>query len=91
MIFQDHRLLPDRTIFDYVALPLVVTGVHPREIGRRVRAALDQTLAEGFDRTTVAHKRELAAALGVWSMVFLSAAMMGAAILGGKRGGMFKV
>lgn len=42
MIFQDHRLLPDRTIFDNVALPLVVTGVHPKEIGRRVRAALDQ-------------------------------------------------
>lgn len=42
MIFQDHRLLPDRSVFDNVALPLVVTGVHPREIGRRVRAALDQ-------------------------------------------------
>ncbi|QGU33443.1 cell division ATP-binding protein FtsE [Thermochromatium tepidum] len=42
MIFQDHRLLPDRTVFDNVALPLVVMGVHPREIGRRVRAALDQ-------------------------------------------------
>ncbi len=34
---------------------------------------------------------ELAAALGVWSMVFLSVAIMGAAILGGKRGGLFKV
>jgi cell division transport system ATP-binding protein len=42
MIFQDHRLLPDRTVFDNVALPLVVTGVHPKEIERRVRAALDQ-------------------------------------------------
>jgi cell division transport system ATP-binding protein len=41
MIFQDHRLLADRTVFDNVALPLVVIGLHPKEIGRRVRAALD--------------------------------------------------
>ena len=34
---------------------------------------------------------ELAAALGVWAMVFLSIAIMGAAILAGKRGGLFKV
>lgn len=42
MIFQDHRLLPDRSVFDNVALPLVVTGLGQKEIGRRVRAALDQ-------------------------------------------------
>ncbi len=42
MIFQDHRLLPDRSVFDNVALPLMVMGVHPKEIGRRVRAVLDQ-------------------------------------------------
>ena len=42
MIFQDHRLLGDRTVFDNVALPLVVAGLGHREIGRRVRAALDQ-------------------------------------------------
>lgn len=41
--------------------------------------------------STLGNGTELAAALGVWSMVFLSAAIMGAAILGGKRGGMFKV
>lgn len=52
MIFQDHRLLPDRTIFDNVALPLVVTGVHPREIGRRVRAALDQVSLLKRERAT---------------------------------------
>lgn len=42
MIFQDHRLLFDRTIYDNVALPLVIAGFPHREIGSRVRAALDK-------------------------------------------------
>jgi len=42
MIFQDHRLLADRTVFDNVALPLVAAGYRHKEIRRRVRAALDQ-------------------------------------------------
>ncbi len=42
IIFQDHRLLTDRTVFDNVALPLVVTGVRHQEIRRRVQAALDK-------------------------------------------------
>ncbi len=42
MIFQDHRLLIDRTVFDNVALPLVAAGYRHKEVGRRVRAALDQ-------------------------------------------------
>ena len=42
MIFQDHRLLHDRTVFDNVSLPLVVSGMGHNEIGRRVRAALDK-------------------------------------------------
>ena len=37
MIFQDHRLLADRSVFDNVALPLVVSGLSHKEIGRRVR------------------------------------------------------
>ena len=42
MIFQDHRLLNDRTVFDNIALPLVVSGMGHRETGRRVRAVLDK-------------------------------------------------
>jgi cell division transport system ATP-binding protein len=42
VIFQDHRLLEDRTVFDNVALPLVVTGQGRHEIRRRVQAALDK-------------------------------------------------
>ena len=42
MIFQDHRLLFDRTVYDNVALPLVIGGFRPPEIRRRVRAALDK-------------------------------------------------
>ena len=42
IIFQDHRLLFDRTVFDNVALPLIIAGYSRDEIGRRVRAALDK-------------------------------------------------
>jgi cell division transport system ATP-binding protein len=42
MIFQNHRLLFDRTVFDNVALPLVIAGYRHQEIGRRVRASLDK-------------------------------------------------
>lgn len=42
VVFQDHKLLLDRTIFDNVALPLIIAGIGQKEIGKRVRAALDQ-------------------------------------------------
>jgi cell division transport system ATP-binding protein len=41
VVFQDHKLLNDRTVFDNVALPLVIAGVAREDIGKRVRAALD--------------------------------------------------
>lgn len=41
LIFQNYNLLFDRTVFDNVALPLVIRGVAHAEAARRVRAALD--------------------------------------------------
>lgn len=42
VVFQNHSLLFDRSVFDNVALPLMVSGASQRETGRRVRAALDK-------------------------------------------------
>ncbi|GHE22376.1 cell division ATP-binding protein FtsE [Halomonas urumqiensis] len=42
VVFQDHQLLFDRSIYHNVALPLDIQGVEPREAARRVRAALDK-------------------------------------------------
>ncbi len=42
LVFQDHQLLFDRTVYDNVALPLMIAGYDPREAARRVRAALDK-------------------------------------------------
>ena len=41
MIFQSHQLLMDRTVFDNVALPLVIEGYSRKHIVRRVSAALE--------------------------------------------------
>jgi cell division transport system ATP-binding protein len=50
MIFQEHRLLPSRTVFDNVALPLMAIGMGRKETGRRVRAALDQVGLLRYER-----------------------------------------
>lgn len=42
LVFQDHKLLTDRSLFHNVALPLRIAGYEPREAARRVRAALDK-------------------------------------------------
>jgi cell division transport system ATP-binding protein len=42
LIFQDHKLLFDRTVFENVVLPLNIVGYERRDAARRVRAALDK-------------------------------------------------
>ncbi len=42
LIFQDHKLLFDRSAFDNVALPLEIAGYPAKDAARRVRAALDK-------------------------------------------------
>lgn len=50
MIFQDHHLINSRTVFDNVALPLVIEGYGHQDIRRRVSAALDKVGLHGKDR-----------------------------------------
>lgn len=42
VVFQNHQLLFDRSVYDNVALPLQIAGYPHQEIGKRVRAALDK-------------------------------------------------
>jgi len=42
VVFQDHKILFDRNVFDNVMLPLDIIGFDRREAARRVRAALDK-------------------------------------------------
>jgi len=42
VVFQDHQLLTDRSVYDNVALPLKVSGFPKNQSERRVRAALDK-------------------------------------------------
>jgi len=49
-IYQDYKLLQDRTVFDNVALPLVIAGFGHQEIARRVRAALDKVSLTGKEK-----------------------------------------
>ncbi len=42
IVHQDHQLLMDQTVYDNVALPLIIAGEHPKDVTRRVRAALDK-------------------------------------------------
>ncbi|BDR12111.1 cell division ATP-binding protein FtsE [Vibrio sp. STUT-A11] len=43
IVFQDHRLLMDRSVYDNVALPMRIESISENEIKRRVSASLDKT------------------------------------------------
>ena len=49
VVFQNHQLLFDRTVFDNVALPLLIAGYSPIDCARRVRAALDSVGLLGLE------------------------------------------
>lgn len=42
LIFQDHKLLADRNVYENIALPLRIAGLPEPDIARRIRPALDQ-------------------------------------------------
>lgn len=50
MVFQDHRLLMDRTVFANVELPLMIGGMAPNERSKRVRAALEKVGLLSYER-----------------------------------------
>lgn len=54
MVFQDHKLLEDRTVFENIALPMIIAGFAAREIRGRVRAALDHVGLLDKERNTPA-------------------------------------
>ncbi|NSL56293.1 cell division ATP-binding protein FtsE [Uliginosibacterium aquaticum] len=50
LVMQEHRLLTDRTVFDNVMLPLLVTGYPPKDAAKRVRVALDKVGMGAFEQ-----------------------------------------
>ena len=51
VVFQDHRLLTDRSVFDNVALPLLIAGTPGGEVGKRVRTVLDRVGLGGREKS----------------------------------------
>jgi cell division transport system ATP-binding protein len=50
LVFQDHKLLFDRSVFANVMLPLDILGYGRRDAARRVRAALDKVGLLGHEK-----------------------------------------
>jgi cell division transport system ATP-binding protein len=58
VVHQDHRLLLERSVFDNVALPLLIAGLATPEIGKRVRVTLEKL---GLSNREKALPRQLSA------------------------------
>ena len=52
LIFQDQKLLFDRSVLDNVMLPLAIVGLPPKEALRRARAALDKVGLQDREKAT---------------------------------------
>ncbi|NII11982.1 cell division ATP-binding protein FtsE [Oleiagrimonas sp. C23AA] len=50
MVFQDQRLLNDRSVFHNVELPLVIAGMAPADRRKRVRAALEKVGLAAYEK-----------------------------------------
>ena len=72
VVFQDHRLLADRSVFDNVALPLILRGVRRGEIAKRVRSILERL---GLDARARALPTQLSA--GEQQRVGIARALVG--------------
>jgi len=53
IIFQDYQLLFDRTVFDNVALPLIISGFSSREVKKRVHAARTKSAYYALKKNTL--------------------------------------
>jgi cell division transport system ATP-binding protein len=51
LVFQDHKLLFDRNVYENVVLPLRIAGYGAKDAARRVRAALDKVGLLGHEKS----------------------------------------